>query len=419
MKRNHNIIFPLSQYRNISFLYLIVWCLYGFHWFDINQGNIIDSLSTIFLGFNLLVTFYCINKINRIYLPSFFNAITLLLLVFTIYGLIYIVGGDTVYASGQPVSKATYIIGIYRSYLPLYAFFYFTIKGYINNRTIIVYFLVLCFFCVLYDYYAYTNMFSNADFQQGFVNNMGYLFVSLFPFIFLFKNNVKLQVLSFLFISIITLIAMKRGAIMILFVLIIWSLYHLYKKSSFKVKLRIIACSSLLLMIFAWETYRVYQSNDFVKARIENTREGDSSGRDELYVKLWNHYENETNIIQIIFGSGAFYSYKIIGKEAHSDWFELLTSQGAFGVIVYGFFWISLFCYWKKIPKNRMEYYVCGAFFITQFIRSLISMSYTTVSTPATLVLGYSMATYAMDKINLKINKYEQNNRNNFAIPSR
>ena len=109
-----------------------------------------------------------------------------------------------------------------------------------------------------------------------------------------------------------------------------------------------------------------------------------------------------------MFGLGPDSSFDIIGKEAHNDWLEILTSQGLLGVIVYLFFWINSYIYWKRIPKNRVYYPIVGAYLIIMFTRTFFSMSYATVPTAATLILGYSIA---MNEIQNKLNRAKKINK--------
>lgn len=82
---------------------------------------------------------------------------------------------------------------------------------------------------------------------------------------------------------------------------------------------------------------------------MEDTASGQSSGRDILYSTYWSHYINNDNIVQLLFGEGAYHTENILHLKAHNDWLELLIDCGLCGAILYFVYWYSFFKMWKKV----------------------------------------------------------------------
>ena len=389
----------LSSYL-VCTLFIFFWGLYGFHWYDCVKGTRIDALSNVFLGINLLICIVCTILLFGKQMPYLFRGVIVLLLTFLLYGTLYIVGGKTHYLDGGAVNKGSYLIGILRSYLPLFAFYYFTIKGALTPKSIKLYFIILFIFCILYNLF-FSRYWISMGYESGFTNNLGYVFVSFFPFVFLYKEKPILQNFLVALIVGLTIASMKRGAILISLLLLFYYFYLSFRGvSTSKRFLYILLFVGLLVVGYRFVIY-IYDSSAYFQIRVEQTIEGESSGRDVLYTRLVDHYLDESSWIQQLFGAGADSTLDIIGKEAHNDWLEILTCQGLFGVIVFAVFWFYSFRYWRRMPKNSYYFPIVGSVLITLFLRSLFSMSYSTIPTGATLILGYSLA---MNELQVKMN---------------
>lgn len=394
----------VSSYINLCTVFILLWGLYGFHWYDSAKDSVIDAWSNVFLGINMLICMKYIIQLNRIKLPFFFHGVTALLLTFTLYGVLYIVSSKVHYIGGHAVNKGSYLVGILRSYLPLYAFYYFTLKGYINSKIITYYFVILIVFSLFYDLF-FTRTWVAIGYDEGFTNNLGYVFICFFPYVFLYKGKSILQYILLAFIVGLTINSMKRGAVLISFLLLLWFLYVNMSHQKTSKRFFLLLLTALLLIVGFMFINNLYESSSYLQKRMELTMEGDSSGRDILYTKLLNHFWNESGWFQQLFGYGPDSTIDIIGKEAHNDWLEILTSQGLFGVIIFTFFWFNCFKYWRRMPKNSIYNYIVASFLMTQFLRSFFSMSYATIPTAATLILGYAIARNEMEVKVIKSNK--------------
>lgn len=386
-----------SLYFGICTLFIILWGLYGFHWYDSAKGTTIDEMSNVFLGINLAICSICIISLHGKTMPTLFRGVNALLFTFILYGGLYIAGGETHFLNGSAVNKGSYLIGILRSYLPLYAFYYFTFKGYINAKSISFYFVILFVFALLYNV-LFSRYWVDIGYDSGFTNNLGFVFVSFFPFIYLYKGKPLFQYCILILIVGLTILSMKRGAIIISLLLTLRFIYTSISNSKSFQRFLILVLAIVFMVIGYHYIENLYESSSYFQTRIEQTLAGNSSGRDVLYAKLWEHFWNDSSIFQQLFGSGPNATLDILGKEAHNDWLEILICQGLFGVIVYAFFWLNCIRYLIRIPKKTVYYPIVEAFLLTQFLRTLFSMSYSTIPTAATLILGYSIALNEMQE---------------------
>ena len=392
------------SFFSLCTIYVITWCLYGVHWYDVFPNSTIDTVSGLLLGVTLLISLWCLGHVYKWKKPKLFIYINLLLVAFTIYGFFYLLFGETYYVNGEPVSKASYIISCYRSFLSIYAFYYFTKKGYINEDSIKIYILIIAVSYLLYDFLYSQRIINNSIYGKDFTNNLGYIFLFLMPAAMFFKKT--LIRLGLLFVALIcVLISMKRGAILIGVLLLIWILYGEFKTSSKKTRVWLTILAIVAVGYGASYFIKYYEEDDFAQARIEQTLSGDSSGRDEIYGSLIHYYLNDYNIFQQLFGNGPDASLGINGRDAHNDWLDLLCCQGLFGVVLYLMYWGVLYKTWRRMRKDKLLFYAVGSVFIIQLIRSAISMSYATLPTCGALLLGYSLALYYQNKQQVTINK--------------
>lgn len=381
----------IKAYFNICTLFVILWGLYGFHWYDIMKDSILNSLSIVFLGSNLLISFWCVFQMRRWKKPAFFKAINILLLLFTIYGLYDLAFVDSYQINGEEVSKASFFISIYRSFLPIYAFYYFAKIGKLNEHTIKGYFFLLVLFYILYNQLFSVYMFTEGGYTDGFTNNLGYIFLALIPYVYIFDKKTFVQYGILLLSMGLIFLSMKRGALAIGLIISGWFIYNELKVSSTHKKIFIIALSCIVIVYGISYGIQYIETNSFAQARLEQTLEGNSSGRNDIYSSLWHIYSNDYNFIELLLGNGPNAPARLTNHDAHNDWLEILLCQGLLGIIFYLVYWLKLIRYWRTIPSYRNTFFIIGTFIITQFLRSLISMSYAAMPTAAVMLLGYAI----------------------------
>ena len=130
--------------------------------------------------------------------------------------------------------------------------------------------------------------------------------------------------------------------------------------------------------------------------RVAGTLEGNSSGRDSIFKQCWDIFLN-SNVLGMLFGHGASATVGIIGIAAHNDWLEILVNQGLLGVTVYLFFWIAFYKTFR-LDNSRETKPVIGSVMLIYFAATLFSMSYSAMTLPSTLALGYCLARQQQDK---------------------
>ena len=126
---------------NMCNIYMLLWVLYSFHWFEVVNTPALNSLSNAFLGFNLILSFYyCFYCLFNYRLPKLYYAILILVLLLALYGLVSVLKGEELYIrfTGEKYRNGSYIIGPMRSFLPFFAFYVFSKRGLLTKESLII-----------------------------------------------------------------------------------------------------------------------------------------------------------------------------------------------------------------------------------------------------------------------------------------
>jgi hypothetical protein len=203
---------------------------------------------------------------------------------------------------------------------------------------------------------------------------------------------------------------MKRGAILIGAFSTVVLLYANVKNSSRGTKFLFVMLS--IIILFGISKYIDYMMNNsaYFMGRVEDTIEGNSSGRDVLYENLWNILLSEQSPFYFYLGRGAESTLTIVGKFAHQDWLETFCNNGLLGVIILFIFfytfgknaWESRYCF------SRMMFFSFVTLFITTFSKTLFSMSIQNLDLPITMLLGYFAYWMSQQTDDIEIYDYEQ-----------
>ncbi len=298
--------------------------------------------------------------------------------------------------TGAFVPNTAYLKAIYKSLLPIYAFYVFARKGLLVENTIRFWFFV---FLVLIINAYYRNQARllmelqerGSSFDEA-TNNVGYSFVALLPAIILFRKKPLLQYVLLLLCGYFILSSMKRGAILCGTLCLFWFLNQNYKTAQ-KNRKWIIAVFGLVVIIIGiyYVNYLLENSAYFVR-RIEQVEEGNSSHRDELYTTYFYHFINENNPFRLLFGNGAWSTLKFGSNFAHNDWLEIAIGQGLLGIVLYLVYWVGFYCSWRRTKNDDDAFIAIGMLFFIYFLQSFFSMSYDSVSRSSAIVLGYYLA---------------------------
>lgn len=327
-------------------------------------------------------------------MPSYFRGLNLMLLLFTVYGIVSIISGRIIVkADYSKVSNFYYLKDIYISLLPIYSAYLYTIQGRLTQsglrKWIVIWLLVASAQFYSYERAAIEN--SLYDIEE-ITNNVGYIFLAIIPALVVYDKKPLIQFSCLLYCLAFIILAMKRGAILMSVVLFVFFLFRIYKISSRKTKKYVIFFSIISLCGVIFLIMNMIETSEYFVRRIEQTVEGDSSMRDVLYRTLWNHFMSERNFKEVIFGHGANATILVAGNYAHNDWLEILINNGIFGVFVYTYYWLGFIKTMLFSRRDLVMYTGITMILMVSFMKSFISMSYSSLDIYMTISLGFFMA---------------------------
>ena len=362
-------------------------------------GTLVSQL--ILLVVMLMGLYYTVKTILLSGKPVYFNGLNLLFLMFIVYGTILLFSNHhyKILFTGADVTNFTFLKNIFLSIPNIYTFYYFSRKEFLTEKAIrkwvIVFFGIAIFRYFDYQISAMQLLLLSGNDTEDVTNNIGYVFVALIPLIAVYKDKVRFQYSLLVICMIFIMIGMKRGAIIVGIVSVIYYLYFNYKYNNIS-KWKVIVFSLLIVAATYFITEFMMESSDYFINRIEQTMEGKSSGRDEIYEYFWDHFKNETDSFKFLFGNGANATLGIGINYAHNDWLEIAINQGVLGLIIYGIYWLNFWKTLKYTKYNKTAKLVLTLIFLSFFIKTLFSMSYTGYSMETCIVFGYCLA-HCMD----------------------
>lgn len=373
--------------------YIIAWGLYACQGVFLPKESILSQLLLFAL---LLISLYYTYVANMHYrLPTFFIGLNVLVIMFTIYGVYLIIQYNPADYNVKR-DPFIYLKKIYISLLPIYSFYVFFREKKFEEKKIYIWisiffvFSSIDFFRVRKEYMIRAMLLGSG--ATEFTNNMGYLFLSLVPAcVFLYKKPL-IQYITLGYCSVFVLLGMKRGAIIIGGGCLMYFLWNNVKKTNIRKKFGILFLSAILSVVcFLFVQHQMNNSFYFQK-RVEQTLEGNSSGRDVLYGVLLDHFWNKTTPLQFAFGSGADATLKVFNNYAHNDWLEIAINQGLLGIVIYMLYWIMFAKESFSNSYGRQEKMALQLLLMVFFTKTLFSMSYYSMPTSATFILGYCLA---------------------------
>lgn len=383
---------------NICHIYLFVILLCSFNGTLYAAGGLISQgLQYVLILMSLYYAFYANFKYK---LPVYFKALNVLLVMFVVYGVLLVLGGEKlmIQKTLAETTNTTYLKSILLSLSPIYAFYVFGRQGLLKENTIKFWFFVFLALAIRSFFLSQARSLQRAI-EQGstaeeFTNNTGYAFLALLPALVIFYKKPIIQYLGLMICTYFVVIAMKRGAILSGMVCAAWFLITNLKKTRGKRKWIVVLVSIGAIAAVVFIAQYMMETSEYFRYRIMQTELGDSSGRDNLYGTFYYHFINEDNPLRLLFGNGANATLKIGDNYAHNDWLEIAINQGLLGLIVYIAYWICFYLTWRNTKQNPQAFMAVGMVFIIYFMCTLFSMSYNSVSRCAAMVLGYYLALY-------------------------
>lgn len=359
-------------------LYVLLWALYYTQGTFLAQGSILSHvILVLYLFISLYYTYisYKNHPVNR-----YFKALGILLLMFTIYGLVGIISGVSF----------DYLKMTYLSLLPTYPLFIWAKEDKISFKWIRTTFFVMVAVISIQYIAAVNSIAMQYEETENAVVNVAYEILALIPLLYFWKGKPLIQYAMLAVILIVVLSTVKRGAIMIGILCALYFFYTTIRGTSKKVKLSTWLLIFVFVVVGTKYVVSFYENSSYAQLRMEKSLEGDSSGRDEIFSKAWTIFVN-SNPFNMLVGHGAWSTIRFIGIAAHNDWLEILVNQGILGVFVYMYYWVSFYKTCRK-DKNPFTRFILGMIIIIYFLSTLFSMSYSAMTFPANLALGYSLA---------------------------
>lgn len=375
-----------KQKEHIAFLYIALWALGRL------QGVMFESsiLSLLFyIPFIILTIFYTYKVIVNSSKTRTIKILSIFFSILLAYGLVLLLFNNVI---GQ--DRTAFLIAILGSLGPIFVFYYFASYGvFTHKRLYWIFFLFLIISIIEYYSYQAKALLLLANGFDEITNNSAYVFLGLVPFLFLFNHRPTIQYISLAIISFYVILGLKRGAILILALMLVWFLLTIFKSKSYRKKFVLIILTGILLVIGIHFIERYYSESLYFQYRVESTIDGNTSGRDVIYATLWHHYLSNANLIELIFGEGMYQTMNITGGlKAHNDWLELLIDCGLMGVFLYLCYWIAFYRDWRRSKSNNMIYSILGMCLLFTFMRTLFSMSFSDIPFCTSLMMGYGFA---------------------------
>ena len=373
-------------------LFIMINILYLTHGFLPGTAMVYGGMLFAIFTFSL----YYMYRVNVEFNNShFIKALNVLVLLITVYGIFHLFEPlDATLQSIPDYRPYTYITNAYRPLLQIYPLYYFSRKGYIDEK-VIKSWIIPSFIAVAIAFYVketslLVEMTTVSD-DVVTTNNTGYLVLSLFPLLYFIKKDI-IKYAALVVVSVFVFISAKRGAILIGGLSIVCFFYFNFKSSMIKKRLWVILFMGIAGLFLYIYLYNIYMENSYFQYLYGKSLDGKSSGRDVLYSRAWSSFIQAPSFINTLIGYGANSTYHLLGNRAHNDWFEFMVNQGLLGLIVYAIFWVELFKVWRESKTQRFVFIVFSSVLLIFFFKSIFSMMYNDLSAVACLPFAWCLA---------------------------
>lgn len=355
-----------------------------------------ELISKAIIGLFVLVSFVMAVYVNLRYkMPRYFHVLNVLIIVLSVYGLFHVLSTPTdyVWATDNQTGSYTYLLNIYLSLLPIYVFYFSTVHEEMPLGKIQFWGVVLLAVSVVQFYYFFLDS-TDIKGVDEITNNFGYLFVGIITLLIFYQNKTIIQYAMLACCMIMVVFSMKRGAILVATSCLVPLVLLIWRQSN---QIKRVFLTLLILLFMAGGIYLIQymlQTSEYFLTRIQDTLEGNSSLRSEIYSKLWEHFTEDASLLEQFFGGGANQTLYIAQNYAHNDWLEILINQGLCGVVLYAVYWWQ---FWKTrnackgidelvVTKSGMT--IC---FLASGLMTSFSMSYANLPIGLSMTLGICM----------------------------
>lgn len=384
---------------NRSDWYIASWCLYYL------QGTLYGESSTLsktLFVVNMGVALFYVFYVNiRYTVPSYIKGLNWLLSLFVVYGVVLLIDrGPSIVVNGEVFSNSGYIKPIVLSLCPIYAFYEFARSGFLTKEKLK--FWIVAFFVVTTCSFFYEQqkrimtLLESGSKAAGVTNNASYVFLGLIPLLIFYRKHLFIQYIALAYCLYFVVSGMKRGAILIAVICLCVFIYQSFRQAASKQKM--LLCFLIIALIYIGYMFisADLMQDTYFQTRLEETLEGQSSGRNEIYSNIWEVYKN-SDLFNLIFGFGANGTMLYTAKFAHSDWLEILMNQGILGVSVYLLYWCQFYRSWKKTRNEEIKT-ALGLLLLILLIKSVFSMSYASYTFYINSLLGFCVANLSREE---------------------
>lgn len=356
------------------------------------SGIGVSMLLFIVFGWSLYCFFNTLSKIGDE--PPIIKALTAFYVLLAIYGVIVVLEGKTFIVGmreSRNVVTLSYIIKVSWSLLPIFTFYYYAKKGALTTKYIrkwIPVFMIAAVAC----YYLMLQTSLTKHEEDEVTNNGGYLILSFVPMLVFIKGRSLRQYIFMAFALLLVFISMKRGAILCGLFTTVAYFGYLYRGAKRSTRYGVVIAITIGLFGIYYVFDRLSNESYYFQERMDDTMEGDTSGRDVIQGFFIDYYYNEYTPVEQLVGRGANATLELFGMYAHNDWIELGINQGLMGIVLYLLFWIAFvrLVLRKNIPPDVRASLIM--LFVIYFLKTLFSMSYSEYTLYSSMTLGYCFA---------------------------
>ncbi len=331
-----------------------------------------------------IIVFFAIVGISFYYLLKLlfsndFPRYSILLLVFiAIWGLAWMNSPKQVFQESTSTIRNTteLLTPAVVFFLLFFPYYFWARTGCLTYRRLKKFFVILLLVNSIGFIGFFTNLIPHDTNASG--ANLAYSLVCLMPLAGVFWDNKNKLFYILLALVAVSFISTKRGSMVSAILSFALMLFFVSKDSKYKhFKLLPIV---LMLVAACAVLYYIYTSNDSLQLKIENTNNGDYSGRETFYLVLLESWLT-SDIESQLFGTKFMKAVDLVGFDAHNDWLEILLDAGIVGATTYFFIILTFFI---KGTSNRIlltfkEKYILYSALIIWLVRSLVSDGFTSI----------------------------------------
>lgn len=247
-------------------------------------------------------------------------------------------------------------------------------------------FTILLFALTLFNFFKTAATNEELRGVEESTNNAAYGFLFLLPFVAIISQKYKkiaAVLASVCFVLIVS--GAKRGALICLGAMMVYLAVWYLKR--YRVGLKTIAGAIVVITCASFYLVHAFNSSDYLQKRLDDTMEGNSSGRDNLYDDILSAWDNEIDWEIKLLGSGTAETVPIAGNLAHNDWLELLIDNGLFGALIYFLLFVSMISFVNRNRISATERLACMLWIVLWFVKTLFSMGYVSIMGGLTMLM--------------------------------